>query len=787
MGYNQGYEMFEISNLGEISMSKSRPSGRVLATILCSALAIALLMAVPMQGQTPTTIYTFAGGNGNPANPENNSVAQGRDGNFYFTTCVPLSIESVMFNITPSNTLNTVYTPSNCSYGLTLGTDGNLYSTTGNNDGAGGLYGSVYKVTPTGTETLLHTFTNGTDGSYPYWPPIEGTNGIFYGTTQAQIANSTAYSVTSSGTFTTIHTFTGSDGQNVNGLVQGSDGNFYGSTQSGGTSGDGVIFKMTPTGTVTVLHNFAGTDGAVGRWDLIQAKDGNFYGVTLNGGTNGAGVLFKITSTGTYTVLYNFPSTGNQYSGNFPYSGVIQATNGLLYGVTGNQGGPFAFGSIYSFNTTTSTFTTLYSFTGGTDGGQPFGPLLQHTDGLLYGTTYVGGNGSCSTVEYDGELVGTSGCGTVFTENIGAKPFINLSSTSGKVASQVGIYGQGFSSSSVVKFNGVQATKITLTGTTYITATVPTGATSGYVTVTTGSTTLTSTAKYTVHNSWSQGAVMPTAMVGPAAGFISGKIYVVGGGNGTASLGNNQIYNPTTNTWATGTAMPTPVEGAASAVVNGLLYVLGGYTGPSVADATNLVQIYNPKTNTWSTGTAMPTARGSDAAAVDGTTIYVIGGNNSTLRLDNVEAYDTATNSWTEEAPLLVGKSEPTAGLLGTTVVSSGGVSTSGTTGDTEEYKVSTNTWSGLTADPTARNLSCFGVLSGQLYVAGGANSSASPVNLTESFNVTSDKWTTLLSMPDATIGAGSAVANGQLYCFGGGNSVTSGGTTYNYVQIYQP
>jgi uncharacterized repeat protein (TIGR03803 family) len=743
--------------------------------------------------QTPTTIYTFAGGNGNPANPQNNSVAQGRNGNYYFTTCVPLSIESVMFDITASGALSTVYTPSNCSYGVTLGTDGNLYSTTGNNDGAGGLYGTLYKVTPTGTATLLHTFTNGADGSYPYWPPIEGTNGIFYGTTDAQATNSTTYSVTSSGTFTTLHTFTGSDGQDANGLVQGSDGNFYGSTQSGGANNLGVVYKMTPTGTVTVLHSFAGSDGAVGRWDLIQAKDGNFYGVTLNGGTFGAGVLYKITSTGTYTVLYNFPYPGtNQYTNPFPYSGVIQATNGLLYGVTGNVGGPFVWGSIYSFNTTTLTYTTLYNFTGGTDGGQPYGPLLQHTDGLLYGTTYVGGNvsgsSSCNTVEYDGELVGTGGCGTVFTENIGAKPYIKLQTTSGSVGSKVGVFGQGFSSASVVKFNGVQAASPTLTGTTYLTATVPAGATDGYVTVTTGSTTLTSTAKYTVHNSWGSGAAMPTPTNGSAAGFINGKIYVVGGSNSTAVVGNNQVYNPTNNTWTTGAVMPTPVGGAASAVVNGLLYVIGGYTVPNVVDATNLVQIYNPKTNTWSTGAAMPTPRGGDAAAVDGTTIYVVGGNNSTsLRLDTVEAYDTATNSWTEEAPLLVGKSEPTAGLLGTSVVSSGGVSTSGTTGDNESYKVSTNTWSGLTADPTARNLSCFGVLSGQLYVAGGANSSASPINLTESFNLTSDKWTTLLSMPDAVIGAGSAVANGQLYCFGGGNSVSSGGTIYNYVQIYQP
>jgi uncharacterized repeat protein (TIGR03803 family) len=769
-------------------------SPRMLVILVATMFALIFAGAtIPAHAQTPTTIYTFAGGNGNPANPQNNSVAQGRNGNYYFTTCVPLSIESVMFDITASGALSTVYTPSNCSYGVTLGTDGNLYSTTGNNDGAGGLYGTLYKVTPTGTATLLHTFTNGADGSYPYWPPIEGTNGIFYGTTDAQATNSTTYSVTSSGTFTTLHTFTGSDGQDANGLVQGSDGNFYGSTQSGGANNLGVVYKMTPTGTVTVLHSFAGSDGAVGRWDLIQAKDGNFYGVTLNGGTFGAGVLYKITSTGTYTVLYNFPYPGtNQYTNPFPYSGVIQATNGLLYGVTGNVGGPFVWGSIYSFNTTTSTYTTLYNFTGGTDGGQPYGPLLQHTDGLLYGTTYVGGNvsgsSSCNTVEYDGELVGTGGCGTVFTENIGAKAFIKLQTTSGTVGSKVGILGQGFSSASVVKFNGVAVAAPTLTGTTYLTATVPAGATDGLVTVTTGSTTLTSTQSFTVHNSWSSGAAIPVPVAGAATGLISGKIYVVGGFTNyvDAPVGNNQIYSPTTGKWTTGAAIPTPVWSAASAVVSGVLYVIGGYEGPegSNQNPTNLVQAYNPTTNTWTTKSAMPTARGSLAAALDGTAIYVIGGNGATLRLNTVEKYVPSTDTWTEEAPLLVGKSEASAGLVGTTIVAADGFSTANDTGDNEGYTVSTNTWSSLTADPTPRNASCYGSLSSQLYVVGGYNGS-SALTTNESYSVSTKNWTTQLAMPTAAIWQGSVVDNGVLYCLGGQASFT--GAVIGNVQIYQP
>ncbi len=759
------------------------------AAIFCAALAFSPLTA-PAQGQTPTTLYSFAGGG--PANPQNNAIAQGRDGNFYFTTCIPLSTNSVVFNMTPSGTLDTVYTPSNCSYGLTLGSDGNIYSTTGNNDGAAGLYGSVYKLTPTGTATTLHTFTNGADGSYPYWPPIEAANGVLYGTTQDQIASSTAYSITASGTFTTLHTFTGSDGQSVNGLVQGTDGNFYGSSQSGGANNLGVIFKMTATGAVTVLHSFAGSDGAVGRWNLLQAKDGNFYGVTLNGGANGAGVIYKITSTGTYTVLYSFPNTGNASTGTYPYSSLIQATNGLLYGLTGNVGGPWAFGAIYSFNTTTLAYTTLYNFTGGTDGGQPYGALMQHTDGLLYGTTYVGGNVSgadyCNTVEYDGELVGVGGCGTVFTENIGAKAFIRLQTISGTVGAKIGIFGQGFSSTSVVKFNGVAAVKPVLSGTTYITATVPAGATDGFVTVTTGTSTLTSTQSFTVHNSWSSGTVMPTARFGAFTGAIGNNIYVIGGAtnSGYQVTGVNEIYNTVTNKWTTGASDPTARELGASAVVNGILYLIGGSLGGS--NPVNLVEAYNPTTNTWTTKSAMPTAMNSMPAVVDKNIIYVIGGYdpNTQVWYNSVESYNPATDTWTAEASLPVGTSWESVGLLGSTIVAADGQTgpSGAPVGTTEGYNPTTNLWSTLPADPTPRLESCFAAINGDLYAAAGA-STTTVLSLNESYNATTKKWTTLAPIPTALETAGSATLGGRLFCFGGENPTTS--TVYNDVQIYQP
>jgi len=786
-------------------MSSKYVSRLVRVVISCITLIVGLLNAVAARAQTPTTVYGFPGTPG-PVNPNVEAIAQGRDGELYLTAAggdakalnCTITYCGAAFKMTTSGVVTDVFDfsnndcgPVNCGNGayggLTLGADGNFYGaffyggTTTANDG------EVFKLTPAGVLTSLHSFTGGSDGTRPYAAPIQAANGTFYGTTSsATVADSTAYSVTSTGVFTTLHTFTGADGQSIYApLVQGSDGNFYGGTVAGGTTNHGVIFKMTSSGTVTVLHNFTGTDGSNDSFPLIQASDGNFYGTTYSGGTAGAGVIFKISPGGTYTVLHNINGTTD---GNGPWGSLVQATNGKLYGVTSNMEIGL-YGTIFSV-TTSGTFTTLYSFTGGTDGGNPLSPLVQHTDGLLYGTTNVGGDTNClSVVNINGQQVEVVGCGELYSLNIGAKPFIKLSTTSGKAGTTVGITGQGFDSTSVVKFGGVPATKITLTGTTYITATVPAGAVDGYVTVTTGSTTLSSLKTFTVHNSWSSGAAMPVAVFGAATGLLSGKVYVVSG-NATqtgAPLSNNQVYNPTTNSWTTAAAIPTPVLAPASAVVANILYVIGGYEG-SGQTPSNLVQIYSATTNKWTTGAAMPMARGSIAAVVDGNAIYVIGGNGSTLRLANVEKYVPSTNTWTEEAPLLVGKSEASAGLLGTTIVASDGFTSSGDSGDNEDYKVSTNQWTALTADPAPRNASCYGSLSGQFYVAGGVEANpetATPVNVNESFNVTSNKWTTQLTMPTSAYWQASAVANGQLYCIGGEASFQ--GAAINNVQIYQP
>ncbi len=782
-------------------MPVNRVSRLVLAAISCTTLTVGLLSAVPARAQTPTTIYGFPGTPG-PVNPNIEAIAQGRDGNLYLTAAggdggavdCTTTYCGTAFKITTSGAVTDVFDFSNggcpasfCGTGayggLTLGADGNFYGatfyggTTSNN-------GTVFKLTPAGVATALHNFTGAGDGSRPYGSPIQAPSGIFYGTTtSATVANSTAYSVTSAGVFATLHTFTGPDGQNVYApLVQGSDGNLYGDTAAGGTSNNGVIFKMTPAGVVTVLHNFTGTDGSNGSFALIQASDGNFYGTTYAGGTAGAGVIFKITSSGTYTVLHNINGTTE---GNGPWGSLVQATNGKLYGITSNiEIG--LYGTIFSI-TTSGTFATLYSFTGGADGGNPLSPLIQHTNGLLYGTTNVGGNTNClSVVNINGQPVEVAGCGELYSLNIGAKPFVSLVSTSGKVGSKIGILGQGFSASSVVKFNGVAATTVTRTGTTFLLATVPTGASDGYVTVTTGTTTLTSSQKFVVHNSWSSGAAIPTGVQWPMTGTVGSLIYVVGGYTATVGVTDNQIYNPGKNTWSTGAPIPTATAQGASAVVNGILYVFGGSDNGG-GTVTNAVYAYNPTTNSWSSKTAMPTARCSAAAVVEKGIVYVIGGYNGS-RLSTVESYNPVTDTWTTDASLLTGKSEISAGLIGTTAVAAGGFTSGGVTGDTEGYKASTNTWSTLTADSVYRNGACAGAIGGNLYSADGNDNSNNAFSVNESFSLAANKWTTLTAPPQAMTDAGPVVFGGQLYCFGGSSFANAfHGTVYSNVQIYQP
>ncbi len=277
-----------------------------------------------------------------------------------------------------------------------------------------------------------------------------------------------------------MHDFDSSGGE-PNELVQASDGNFYGTTFELGAHNAGTVFRITRGGILTTLHNFCAqkncADGAepVGR--MVLATDGNFYGMTLRGGANKDGTVFKITG-GKLTTLYTFCSLAACADGEIPDGELTQATDGSLYGTT-SSGGANGDGTVFQI-TTEGTLTTLHNFDL-TDGNRPSSGLLQATDGKFYGTTETGGTSqNCQ-----------GGCGTVFSVDVGLGPFVSLVRNSGRVGSPIGILGQGFTGTTDVSLNGTAAS-FNVVSDTYLTATVPSGATTGFVTVTTLSGTLTS-------------------------------------------------------------------------------------------------------------------------------------------------------------------------------------------------------------------------------------------------------------------------------------------------------
>lgn len=287
--------------------------------------------------------------------------------------------------------------------GLLQGKNGNLYGTTyyggANNDG------EIFQITTAGKLTVLHSF-RGADGEYSYAAPVQGADGNFYGTTYlgGSKSDGTVFKMTPGGKLTTLHSFVGTDGsQPLAGLAAGSDGNFYGTTNLGGSHGDGVVFKVTPSGQFSVLHNFcskaACVDGQNSYAGLIQASDGNLYGTTLAGGTQGHGTVFKITKGGALTTLYSFCSQSGCADGEFPQTALVQASNGNLYGET-ILGGAYGSGTIFEL-TLSGALTTLYSACSQSncpDGNYLYAPLVQAKDGNLYGIMQIGGANNSGTV-----------------------------------------------------------------------------------------------------------------------------------------------------------------------------------------------------------------------------------------------------------------------------------------------------------------------------------------------------------------------------------------------------
>jgi uncharacterized repeat protein (TIGR03803 family) len=451
---------------------------------------------------------------------------------------------------------------------LVQGTNGNLYGTTLFGGPFGGTCpqqfgcGTVFTITPSGALTSIYSFCSQSgcpDGANPYTTLVQATNGDFYGTTSQGGGNNacpfgcgTVFKISPSGTLTTIYSFCSQigckDGANpMAGLIQATDGDFYGTTYVGARHIAGTIFKITPSGTLTTLYSFCPQrgckDGANPMAALVQATNGDFYGTTSQGGANngpGPGTVFKITPKGALTTLYSFWSHSqgdNCPDGANPYAALVQATNGDFYGTT-SQGGTNGPGSGTVFKITPGgTLTTLYSFceqSNCTDGSQPLAALVQAANGHLYGTASSGGANGNGTVfkitpsgtlttqfsfprdgtdgyepqaglvqDANGKFYGTAGgggannYGTVFSLSVGLGPFVKTLPTAGKVGASVDILGTSLAGATSVTFNGTAAT-FTVKSKTEITTTVPTGATTGRVQVVTPGGTLSSNVPFRV-------------------------------------------------------------------------------------------------------------------------------------------------------------------------------------------------------------------------------------------------------------------------------------------------
>jgi uncharacterized repeat protein (TIGR03803 family) len=499
------------------------------ATRLSGGVAFALFALLwatssAFAGQVLTTLHSFCSG-GSGTCPDGQTIfaglAQGLDGNLYGTTYNGgANGGGTVFKISTTGSLTTLYNfcaVSGCAdgesvyAGLTLASSGTFYGVT-QGGGANG-YGTVFTITTGGALTTLYNFCSlaaCADGGYSYGGLLQAANGNFYGTTYVGGGPGTGqagtmFSITPSGNLTTPYAFCSEgngatecpDGSDAMGaLIQGSDGNFYGTANNGGGNlgwgkglgNFGIVIKVTPAGTPTTLHIFGTasgfTDGVGPKAGLVQGNDGNFYGTTQFGGANGNyGTVFKITPGGTLTTLYGFCAASGCGDGANPAAPLIQANDGNFYGTT-QFGGASGGGTIFRI-TSTGTLTTLYSFCGQAScstGQYPFAGLFQATDGNLYGTTYQGGAG---------------GKGTVFRLSLGLAPFVELLPASAEAAATVTILGTKLTGATAVSFNG-KAASFQVVSASEITATVPTGATTGTVVVTTPSGTLSGNVPFNV-------------------------------------------------------------------------------------------------------------------------------------------------------------------------------------------------------------------------------------------------------------------------------------------------
>ena len=355
-----------------------------------------------------TVLYSFTGGadGGNPYA----GVIRDSAGNLYGTTSAGGDLAScfgagcgAVFKVGPTGTETVLYSftggvDGRYPYaGVIRDSAGSLYGTT--NQGGTAGYGVVYKLDTAGHYTVLYSFTGGADGRTPYAGVIRDSAGNLYGTTyeggDSDLDWGVVYKLDKAGHETVLYTFEGGGSYPYAGVIEDSAGNLYGTASSGGGIGDccGVVYKLDAAGHYTVLYTFAegaerpyGAEGGYPQAGVIRDSAGNLYGTTDRGGAADAGVVFKLDTNGQETVLANFPGPSD---GSFPATGVVGDSAGNLYG-TASSGDPSNAGVVYELDTAGHE-TVLYSFTGGADGAFPEAGVIRDSAGNLYGTTTRGG------------------------------------------------------------------------------------------------------------------------------------------------------------------------------------------------------------------------------------------------------------------------------------------------------------------------------------------------------------------------------------------------------------
>jgi uncharacterized repeat protein (TIGR03803 family) len=375
------------------------------ALVFAVAVGLAMVTIQDAQSQTLHVLYNF-GGSSDGGDPYASLIRDGA-GNLYSTFGYGggPSFSGGVFKVAPNGTETVLYSFTNGPDGafplsaVVRDNAGNLYGTTtqGGSSGAG----VVFKVDPNGTETVLHNFTGGTDGADPTGGLLLDKAGNLYGaTSQGGTANEgVLFKVSPGGKETILHTFTGGtkDGKypSYTSLLADAVGNLYGVTEEGGTADGGILYKLGKSGKSTILHSFAGgtSDGCNVLGTPFMDSTGNFYGTTSSCGTNMLGTVWKVNKYGKERVLHSF--AGGTSDGEYPLAGVIVDASGNLYGNT-ETGGKSNLGTVYEI-TSAGKFILLHSFNG-TDGKYPYGSLVQNSKGALFGTTLNGGTIGYGTV-----------------------------------------------------------------------------------------------------------------------------------------------------------------------------------------------------------------------------------------------------------------------------------------------------------------------------------------------------------------------------------------------------